>query len=160
MKLRVLCLVVSVVLLLPQVMQASVVLDADSCVAVGENQTRIYFTVQNVGIEDPICSFQLIPLTDPIEPECRIVDAAGSESWAWSLRTDGGCWWGAPPHDPPRLWCVGYGESRNGFYITIDPGLCCYTARYANHMIHVVYESIVCFTTCEAVPKRSSTEQE
>ena len=144
-------------LFLPALAQADASIAQDSCVVVGDNQTRVYFTVFNSGLPRSICSFQLIPEHQPPETECMAVDCGPAQGWACSLNGFGGAWYGAPPHDPPYPLCIQPWEMVSGFYITIDPGFCCYTVRYADELGEVIMEEKECFTSCGSTPVEERT---
>jgi hypothetical protein len=156
-KIALLILVISLILLLPVLVNADAAVAQDSCEVVGDDQLRVYFTVYNMDLPRSICSFQLIPEHQPPEQECIAVDCGPAEGWACSLNGFGGAWYGAPPHDPPSLNCIAPGASKGGFYITIDPGWCCYTVRYADETGVAFLEEKECLTTCSNVPVEQMT---
>jgi hypothetical protein len=91
------------------------------------------------------------------QDSCVAVDCGPAEGWACSLNGFGGAWYGAPPHDPPRLNCIHPWEMKGGFYVTIDPGFCCYTVRYADELGEIIMEEKECFTSCGSTPVEERT---
>ena len=140
------------ILLLPATVHADASITRDSCVAVGDGNYRVYFTVYNAGLPRSICSLQLIPVQQPPTPECTAIDCGPAAGWSCALTGSGGAWYGALPSDPPYLWCIGPWESRGGFYITIDPGFCCYNVQYVDQYDAVIMQEKECFTSCGPVP--------
>lgn len=133
-------------LLIPAASFAQVSIVQDSCVIAGEDLV-IWFSVVNSS-ESYVCSFQLIPETIPLPAECVISAYGPVEVWAGWLRNDGGAGYAAPPHEPPRLYCIPAGGSLGGFSLTIplEPSTCCYKASFCNELIDVIHEEQSCFS--------------
>jgi hypothetical protein len=137
----------------PSQVQADVAVLQDSCVVVGPDQVRIYFSVVNLDLPRAICSFAVVAKTEPQPAECEAVDCGAAPDWQCALNASGGADFGATA----AAGCVAPGSALGGFYITIDPGFCCYKVRFADDTGVVFVQDYVCFTLCAGVPVQERT---
>lgn len=142
---------------LPSLVQADAAVIQDSCVVVGPDQVRMYFSVFNLNLPRSICSFSVIAKTDPPPSECVAVDCGAAPDWQCALNASGGADFGATAAPPPGTNCIAPGGALGGFYITIDPGFCCYKVRFADESGVVFVQNYVCFTLCDGLPVEPRT---
>jgi hypothetical protein len=154
---RLLSLAILLVLCLPVLVHADASVRQDSCVVVGPDQVRIYFTVFNEGLPRSICSFQLIPEDQPPTQQCTAVDAGPAAGWTSALNSFGGADYNALPPEPPLSYCIDAWDLLGGFYVTIDPGFCCYWIKYADETGGFIMQEKECFTSCGDVSVEQKT---
>ncbi len=154
---RLLLITVALVLCMPVLVHADASVHQDSCVVVGPDQVRVYFTVFNLDLPRSICSFEVVAKDDTQAPQCEAVDCGPAQNWRCSLNTHGGAGFGALPADPAGTNCLAPGTALGGFYITINPGFCCYRILYADDSGTEFLQSYVCFTLCEDLPVEQRT---
>jgi hypothetical protein len=154
---RLFLLAILLILWLPVLVHADAAVLQDSCVVVGPDQVRVYFTVFNEYLPRAICSFQLIPENQPPSQQCTAVDAGPGDGWTSVLNSTGGADYGAVPPDPPQSYCIAPGEFLGGFYLTIDPGFCCYWVKYADETGAFILQEKECFTSCNGLPVEQKT---
>jgi hypothetical protein len=138
---------------LPSQVQADAAVVQDSCVVVGPDQVRIYFSVINLNLPRSICSFEVITNSDPQPSECVPVGCGAAPDWQCALNTSGGADFGSTA----APGCIAPGTALGGFYVTIDPGFCCYRVRFADESGVVFVQDYVCFTLCDGLPVEEST---
>ncbi len=152
MKIHLLLVTALLVLCTPVLVQADASVRQDSCVVVGEDQIRVYFTVFNEGLPRGICAFEMVPAHQPATPQCTAVGSGAPNGWAYGLNQTGGAWFDAMPQDPSGIYCIAPYKAKGGFYITFDPGFCCYRFHYADDTGQVFMTEKECLTYCASVP--------
>ena len=145
------------VLFVPVLVHADASIRQDSCVVVGKDQIRVYFTVFNEGLPRGICAFELVPVYQPPTPQCTAVDCGQAYGWSCGLNQTGGAWFDAMPQDPSGIYCIAPYKHKGGFYITIDPGFCCYRMHYADDTGVTFMTEKECLTYCASVPVELKT---
>ena len=151
--LLVLVLAIALIMSLPETTQAQVTVVQDSCVSVGD-EVRVYFTIINTSEDYSICAMDFAPDPQPPSSGCTITGCGAEPDWACWLNANGGAGFANPPYDNP-FGCINY-EGRGGYYITIQPGSCCWNVTYQDKMLHTVLVQQTCFT-CGAVPTETDT---
>jgi len=154
---QLLLLAVVLLLCLPALVHADASVHQDSCVVVGPDQVRIYFTVFNLNLPRAICSFEVVAKDDTQPPQCEAVGCGPAQNWQCSLNAQGGAGFGALPANPQGTNCIAPGTALGGFYITIDPGFCSYRVLFADDSGAEFLQSYVSFTLCDDLPVEQRT---
>jgi hypothetical protein len=150
-------LATSLVLLFPVLTHADASVMQDSCVSEGPQKIRVYFTVYNSYLPTSICSFELIPSVVPPKWGCSARGCRSPRDWTGSLNSVGGAWFGAETGNPPEAFCIGPGESKGGFYVTLDPNYCCFYVTYYRPNGDFIMEEKECFMPCIPTPVEEKT---
>ena len=154
MRLSLLVLAIALFLSPPATVHADVTVVQDSCVTVGD-AVQVYFTVINTNSDQyTICAMDFAPVDQPPSAECTVTGCGAEPDWACWLNGNGGAGFANPPYDNP-FGCISY-MGRGGFYITIQPGSCCWDVTFQDKMLHIVLVQRTCFT-CGAVPTDTDT---
>jgi hypothetical protein len=143
-------------LLLPIHALADAAVVQDSCVIyddMGQTFIRLYFTIVNFSLPVDVCDLHLIPEPFPALPECTILECGAPAGWSCNLTAGGGAEWNAnSPAD-----CIQPGTAKGHFYLTLDPGFCCYVTTFTDWNHDVLLTQEECFTLCKPIGVEEST---
>lgn len=141
---------------LPTASHADAAVVQDSCYVFeqgGANYVRIYFTIVNFSLPEPVCDLHLIPEPFPALPECEILECGAPAGWSCVLSPGGGAdWFANTPGD-----CIATGTAKGEFSILLDPGFCCYVTQFTGPAGQVLLEQEECFTLCGKVATETKT---
>jgi hypothetical protein len=144
MSLKSLLFVALALLMMPSLASADVSARQDSCVTWvedGTTYTRVYFSVINFSLPEPVCDVHFIPEPQPPLAECTMLESNQEPGWSSVLNPLGGAdWFANTPND-----CIAPGTIREGFSFLLDPGFCCYVVQYTDATGAVMAEVEECF---------------